>query len=234
MLVIVSETEQTEEPGRVMVTTKPSIQQPWSGVPPQRESVPSRWLLPVINPNDMLAFSLRPRDRGHATAPVCPEGRQLDHAAAMRNEEWQQLENIYAEHRGQGRDTPPTLTNRINRFSTRQLPLPEAGQNAPLNRVLYPNSGDIIRGCRCTAEKRIASGGLVHATYDTKDEAAYLTALLNAHSLTAAPKRSRTSNRHFALNPWKNVPVPKFDPGDEIHQKLAALTGEAEAAAGRF
>lgn len=233
VLVIASETEQTEEAGRVMVTTKPSTKRPWSEVPPQRVSVPRRWLLPVVNPNDMLAFSLRPGDRGRAIVPVGPEGRLLDHTAAMCNEEWRQLENIYAEHRGHGRNTPPTLTARINHVSTlqRQLPLPEAGQNAPLNRVLYPNSGDIMRGCRCTAEMGVASGGLVHATFDTADEAAYLTALLNAPSLTAAFKQSRTSNRDFALNPWKNVPIPKFDPDDETHRKLAALTGEAEAAA---
>ena len=233
VLVVVELAEPSRERGQVDVTTKPSVKRPWSAVQPQQVSIPRRWMVPVINTEDMLAFALRPGRSARAIVPVRADGRLLTHASAMQNEGWQQLEELYAEHRGHGQGTPPTLTARINHGAAleKQLPLGGRRQNTPPTRVLYPNSGDIMRGCRCNASQGIVTGGLVHATFATAAEAAYLTALLNAPALRAAFRQSRTSNRDFALNPWQRVPIPEFDPGNDLHRELAGLAVEAEAAA---
>ena len=219
--------------GRITVRTRPSKHRPWSAVASQRVRVPRRWLLPIINSDDMLAFALRPGDRKLAIAPIDGDGNLLDDASAAGDGEWRRLEDIYAEHRGQGRNTPGTLLAQIDHLSklSRQLPVARATENAPLNRVLYPNSGDIMRSCRCPAGTAVATIGVYHAVFDTAEEAAYLTALLNAPSLRAAFRESRASNRDFALHPWRNVPIPKFDPKNGTHRKLAALAPEAERAA---
>ena len=51
----------------------------------------------------------------------------------------------------------------------------------------------------------------------TSDEAAFLVALLNAPCLTRAFVESRTSGRHFKNNPWRTIPIPRYDRANPLH-----------------
>ncbi len=74
-----------------------------------------------------------------------------------------------------------------------------------------------------------------HQTYwlicKTTDEAAYLTALLNADCLQQAYQDSRKSDRHFLHHIWRAVPIPRYDTGNAHHRALASLCAAAEQAA---
>lgn len=59
-------------------------------------------------------------------------------------------------------------------------------------------------------------------------EAGYLVALLNASCLRRAFAESRTSGRHFCLNPWRKIPIPLYDKKKSAHRKLAELCDSVE------
>ncbi len=233
VLTMVAETKRSIKTGEVEVITETSSDDSWNEVPQQRLVVPHNWLQPVINSKEMLPFALRPEDRKLAIIPTDLAGELLDETEANANQEWQKLNNLYVEHRGHGQSTPQTLMAQIDFRSklSRQLPLVDMSDQ-PLNRLLYPSSGDIMRGYRTRSRCAIATSGLFHAEFETPEEAAYLVALLNTPALRQAFAESKRSGRHFQLNPWRFIPIPEYDPANKLHQELAGLTVEAEATAG--
>ena len=52
-------------------------------------------------------------------------------------------------------------------------------------------------------------------------EARYLVAVLNAPCLEKAFRDARTSGRDFHKSPWKNVPIPTYDEGSNVHRELS-------------
>lgn len=219
--------------GAVTATTMPSIHPPWNRVNEQKVFIPQEWLLPFITSDDMLAFSLRLGNRQRAIVPIDNAGNLIDHVAAMQNPDWNRLNVIYEEFRGKGGSTPKTLLSQIDFHSklSRQLPLNRLDDEELLRCVLYPKSGDYMRGCRINGRKSIVDNTLYYITLETPNEVAFLVALLNAPSLCLAFRESRTSGRDFAKRPFECVPIPKYDPANDLHQELVNLTVEAEAVA---
>ena len=104
-------------------------------------------------------------------------------------------------------------------------------QNLKNRSVLYPGSGDIMRASRITLISDIViDTSLYHQTFSTPEEAAYLVSILNNPGLTKAFANARRSDRHFHTHVWKCVPIPKFNPEDPDHTRLAELCVEAETA----
>ena len=202
----------------------------WKDVSQQELNVPKEWVLPIIDSDQMLAFTFMPGSLPKAIIPVNQQGRLLTHDEAILNEGWSRLNRIFAEINGQAHSTPPKLISRYRNMGalTRQLPLNVMDRNKPLVGVLYPKSGDIMRGCRYRPGNAIIVSGLYHRICDSSSEASYLVVLLNTPALKQAFKESQTSGRDFHLNPWKNIPIPKFDPENSLHIELAGLTTEAE------
>jgi hypothetical protein len=66
------------------------------------------------------------------------------------------------------------------------------------------------------------------------DEARYLTAILNSQTLEELVRplqaRGEHNPRHFDKYVFQ-IPIPLYDPGDDHHQELAELAGQAEEAA---
>ena len=85
-----------------------------------------------------------------------------------------------------------------------------------------------MRGVRVCPGTAIADKSTYRYDAETPEEAAYLVALLNAPALREAFRQSRRSGRHFDSSPWVRIPIPKFDPGNDHHRRLAALTEQAE------
>ena len=218
---------------KVQVSTSISVKASWKNVPQQEVCVPDRWVTTMVNSGGVLPFTLKPGWVKHIIVPVDPDGHLLPHDVAMCIPGWKHLNNIYTEHKGQGTSTPRTLTAMINYQSTlnHQLPLKMVDNDRLMTQVLYPSSGDIMRGCRCPPRSTIIDNGLYHAAFQTAEEAAYLVALLNTPVLERAFKESQTSGRHFHLNPWRCVPIPKYDPTNVLHMELAGLALAAEETA---
>ena len=99
--------------------------------------------------------------------------------------------------------------------------------------VLYPGSGDNMRGARTHAGGAVVDSTLYWLVARTEAEAGYLVALLNAECLRRAFSECKESGRHFNLFPWRKVPIPKFDRGKEKHNRLAVLCSIAEKIAER-
>ena len=97
--------------------------------------------------------------------------------------------------------------------------------------VLYPKSDDIMRAARTQAGGGFADHGLYWLVAHSADEAAYLTALLNAPCLERAFAESRKSGRDFHQHPWRKVPIPKHNADDSRHVELVRLCERAERAA---
>lgn len=72
----------------------------------------------------------------------------------------------------------------------------------------------------------------------TKEEAHYLSALLNAPCVNGAIKSHQTrglfGERHIHRRPFEVCPLPQFDPNNPDHQQLAALSEAAHAIVARL
>ncbi|MCY4542318.1 MAG: hypothetical protein OXB95_07995 [Rhodobacteraceae bacterium] len=216
--------------GMVRITTRLSRKGIWKEVNPQIVEVPTDWLAPLLRSENLLVFTLSAESPGWMILPRNAEGRLLEEESAREIAAWRKLDDIYVDCRGAGKHTPSTLLKRINyqRGADRQLPL-LAGKAGPPALVLYPSSGDIMRGCRVQAATHLIDAKLISCTFKNPQEAAYLVALLNAPVLNTAFVQSRRSGRDFALHPWRRVPIPRYDTANGLHNELAGLCTEAEA-----
>ena len=180
----------------------------------------------------MMPFALAPVEPNYVIVPTVKNGKLLSHNSAIKEPGWALLNNKYDEFRGQGQSTPGTLIDRINyqKGLSKQLPLRRAVNRQRLKTVLYPSSGDIMRSCRISCRSYVIPQTLYYCSFESENEAAYLTTLLNTQSLRHAFKASQSSGRDFHLHPWRCVPIPEFNPDNDLHQSMVQLTVEAEEA----
>ena len=228
VLTIAEETEPAAEQTRVRVTTRKSTKPPWNSVKPRTIEIPRRWLIELYSSN-MAAFAARTIQ---AIIPVNTAGNLLAESEIDENG-WLLLDDLYKTHAGRGRHTPAGLIKQIDhlRKLSVQLPLQPKTQR---KLVLYPKSGDLMRAARC----QIGHGVVDHSLYwyrtHTSAEAAYLTVVLNARCLQQAYANSRESGRDFHLQPWRKVPIPRYDTKSTLHKRIAALCPRAEKVAARI
>ena len=206
------------------VTTKRSKNDPWCDLDPQTGEVPLAWLRDLLTSNELLPFAIRPSLQT-AIIPTRNDG-ELDTLAAAHNPFWNNVDTIYRELRGQGRHTPSTLLERINYNRALSIQPNQPGKRPTV--VLQPASGDIMRAARIPPGFAVLQDAIHYFQARTSDEAAFLVALLNAPCLTRAFAESRTSGRHFKNNPWRAIPIPRYDRANPLHRRLATLCKRAE------
>ena len=85
-----------------------------------------------------------------------------------------------------------------------------------------------MRGARIAPGDVIIQHKIHYFNCPSATEAGYLVAILNAPCLARAFLQSRTSGRDFVNNPWRSIPIPRFDPSDGLHRRLARLCEQAE------
>ncbi len=226
VLAFVAREDASPTPGHMRVATMRSNKKPWVEIEAQRGDVPDAWLCTMCEPGDVSPFLARPATR--AIIPVGADGALIDDPGSQCAF-WRELDDLYREHRGIGGNTPRTLLGRFDYASqlSRQLPAPEDWRGRC---ILYPRSGDIMRGARLVGAAPVMGSGLYWWVAASEDEAAYLAALLNADSLAEAFRESRSSGRDFHLYPWRRIPIPRFRAGTASHMELAGLCREAETA----
>ena len=142
---------------------------------------------------------------------------------------WRDLDAAFDEFRGRGRNTPDTLIAQLDHNGKLSGQLTRAGRRR--TRVLYPKSGDNMRGARSQLGSFVVDDTLYYFNAVSAGEVGYLTALLNAPCLSHAFRESRTSGRHFDQQPWRTIPIPRYDADHEVHRELARLCSRAERAA---
>ena len=216
--------------GRALVWTQRSSKKPWNKIPSQRVEIPRRWVSRLYTSKDVFAFVVAVVET-RAIIPTDALGETvLD--TAMYEPGWEALDDLWRAHKARGKSTPRTLAARLD-YGQALLLQPRTG--GPESRmVLYPKSGDIMRAARIVPASGLVDDGLYWHLAGSEREAGYLTALLNAPCLELAFRESRESGRDFQLHPWRKVPIPRFDPKDDRHKRLADVCSEAESAAGRI
>ena len=211
--------------GQVKVTTVASQHRPWSKIDPQSGMVPKAWVHKLIVSKAVIPYAVSSYELLQAIIPVDSTGA-LDPSAEMNSEFWKAMEAIYDQYRGSGSGTPKTLLAQIDygkKLST-QLVLRKGSRKM----VIYPSSGDNMKACRICVRDAIVDTTLYRHVATSEQEAAYLVCLMNADCLNEAFRQSRTSGRHFHLNPWEAVPIPKFDHKLPDHIALVHLGKKAE------
>ncbi len=227
VLLVVGEIADGPRNEEITVTTVPSRQEPWTELEPQTGVVPARWARELLTSKEMFAFAILP-ELPRAIIPTDADG-QLEEAPERFSPFWRVLDAAYDEFRGRGRNTPERLIAQLDHNGKLSGQLARAGTRRTL--VLYPKSGDIMRGARSQARSFVVDDTLYYFNAASAGEAGYLTALLNAPCLSRAFQESRTSGRDFHQHPWRTIPIPRYDATDEVHRDLARLCNRAERAA---
>ena len=211
--------------GRIAVTTAASQHHPWSTIDPQSGTVPAAWVRDLIVSKAVIPYAVSPHGLLRAVIPVDRTGA-LEHAPEKKSGFWQEMEDIYGQHRGEGSNTPKTLLARMDYGA--QLSAQLEVRKGSRKMVVYPSSGDIMRACRIRPGERIVDSTLYRYVAGSAPEAAYLVGLMNAACLLDAFSQSRESGRDFHLHPWRAMPIPKFDRKKADHLTLARLAERAE------
>jgi len=202
---------------------------PWKSLPPLQGSIEREFVRPVHLGATLLPFRLLEPWLG-----VIPwDGKVLLDGANPDIEKypgfaewWTKSESVWDENKGESR---LTLLERVDFRAGLGLQFPTAA-----HRVLYASSGQYLAAVRIDNPNTVIDNSLYWSVASSLDEARYLTAILNAPSLTAlmAPLQARGEHnpRHFHKLVWR-LPIPLFDGKNEDHERLASLASHAEALA---
>ena len=225
VLTVIQSAKAGKRLDEMIVETVLSSKQPWREIPAQTGSVPKGWLRPFLASSDLFPFGVAD-GLSQAIIPVDGNGKLFERPATV-NAFWAQLERLYEEFRGKGAGTPQSLRARIDYGMALSRQLERAGEKRK-RMVLYHKSGDIMRAARVVPDNTIFEDSLYYWKASSGGEAEFLTGILNAPALRRAFRESRTSGRHFHKNPWRSVPVPRYDSNNAAHRLVAELVPKAE------
>jgi hypothetical protein len=204
---------------------------PWKHLCPLDGAVEEEFILPLLLGESILPFLvLEPLQ-----AVIPWDGhRLLDGADGQLGRHpgladwWRKAESIWVEHRS-SRSQRLSLKQRLDFHHdlTRQFPIPQY-------RVVYSASGSYLAAASMTNSSAIIEHKLYWAAAASRDEARYLTAILNSTVITAAvaPMQARGENNARDFDKYVfQLPIPQYDPRESAHSRLADLAEHAEIVA---
>ena len=191
--------------------------------------VETEFLRPVLLGECVLPFRLAetfeaviPRDRGGL---MDGQSDRLDVYEGLAT--WRRrAEDVWEKHRSSGRLTLIQQLNYQNKYE-HQFPIqPE--------RMVYNRSGMHLVAARLTNPRVVIDNSLYWATAASTAEAHYLCAVSNSAVFTELVRPFMSygkDERDFHKHIWQ-LPVPLYDPRDDLHARLSARGAELEAAVG--
>lgn len=211
--------------GRVALRSSRSIQEkkPWKDLPDITGVVESEFVRPYFTGDNVYPF--RTGDPMLAVIPCNVRGKleqaQIDLHPGLQ-QWWSRAEELWDINRSNGR---MSLAERLDYQSTlsKQLPIP------PL-RVVYNRSGMHVVAAKLSNGRAILGSSLYWAAVHFDEEADYLCSVLNAPATTELVRPFMTygkDERDIAKHVWE-VPIPRFDPENPNHRRLAQLGAVAE------
>ena len=184
------------------------------------DDIPADWRVGYIGPPNLTPFAIA-GPLSEAILPNDADGLLSDAEARDQSATWRQLSSIYERHAGKGSATPKTLADNLN-YSGKL-----AKQWPPSLSVVYNGSGQHLRAA-------VARDIIEHACYrvpvESEAEGHYLVAALNAPCLAFAFRFARKTDRHFDKTPLEKVPIPRFNPHEPDHLRLAELSAAISSA----
>ncbi|MDO8615495.1 MAG: N-6 DNA methylase [Dehalococcoidia bacterium] len=204
--------------------------QPWKDLPPLRESVEAGFLRELYLGESIAPFRLlRP-----ALAVIPWDGRELlDSGAAQLKghtglSRWlAQAEALWRQHGRSGM----TFQDQIDYYGKLSAQLPPA----PL-RVMYSKAGTLPAAVVIRGGTAMVENTAYWAAVGSEAEGRYLEAILNSETarsrVEALQARGQWGARHFDKVMF-SLPIPKFEHGNRLHQRLARAGARAEQVAAR-
>jgi hypothetical protein len=203
---------------------------PWKDLPSLTGVVETRFLHPMHMGSTIVAF----RSRQPTTVLVPWADGKLMHASSEELEQysglaawWREAERVWNANRAPSNKM--TLIERLDfqRLLSLQFPVAQ-------HRVVYSASGQYLAACRLEDPHAVVEHKLYWAAVPTRDEARYLTGILNSRAITEAvlPLQSRGQHnpRDFDTHVFATG-FPAFDSADPRHAAIAKLAARAETVA---
>ena len=217
---------------RVRGRTSKQDKLPWKGIDPLEGPIEIEMLRPVL-----LGEAIGPfRVLSHVTGvvPWNPSTRSvMDSAAALRAglrnlARWlSEAERLWNTHGPKAM----ALSQQIDYFGklSGQFPLSAI-------RIVYSKAGSQPAACVVRDASAVIENGLYWKACKTDAEANYLSAVLNSETARSRAERFQAEGqwgkRHFDKAMF-NLPIPIFEPKNELHKELSAAAMQAEFVAAR-
>jgi hypothetical protein len=213
--------------GRIAVRSirSPNEKKPWKNLPTLSRPVESQFIRPLILGETILPYIVKPNPL--AIVPwdgeqlLGPDGERIDLYPGLAAW-WREASTIWDRH---GRQQM-TLNARLDYRHGLSHQFPIAHE-----RVVYTKGGMYLAAARITDPQAVIDHKLYWAPARSKNEALYLTGILNSDALTLAVRPLQARGEHNPRDFDKYIfqlPVPLFDRDNEDHLILAELADAAE------
>jgi hypothetical protein len=205
--------------------------EPWKSLPAIENRVEAEFLRPVLLGESILPY--RVFQPFEAVVPVTDKGEVLDaEAAANRGFDdlhgWmKKAEKVW----NADRPSPISFIQQLDYYGklSAQFPLPSL-------RVVYSKAGMQPAACLLRDAAYVIDHKLYWSAPATGKEARYLTALLNSETARQRGESLQSRGQWGARDFDKvmfNLPIPRFDEDNPLHNDIAGAAREAETIAAR-
>lgn len=234
-LFFVTEEEVTHQlgqsAGRVNIRSYRTNQEkePWKSIPDLTGVVQRRYIFDVHLGSTIVPF--RQLQPWRAILPISDnmimDEDQLKAQAPGVAKWWDEASDLWEQNKT--KSSRLSLLENLDYHSklTRQL-------GAVKHRVVYTKAGTRLAASRLEDPQQIIDHNLYWLPVRSKQEAQYLTAILNAPVTTQAvsmyQSRGLFGARHFDAYVWR-LPIPTYDSKNALHARLVELSEEAEVVA---
>ena len=204
---------------------------PWKLLPALEGVVETEFIRSVLLGESVIPFrmvrtfeAVLPRDR---EGLMDAQSDRLDAYEGLASW-WRRAEALWEKNRSSDR---LTLLERLDYQHTLEQQFPIQPE-----RIVYTSSGMHLVAARLNDRRAVIEHSLYWATAASTAEAQYLCAILNSAIFTELVRPFMSygkDERHFDKHIWQ-VPVPLYDPSDDLHSRLSARGAELEAAIGKL
>ena len=204
---------------------------PWKDLPALEGVVETEFIRPVLLGESVLPFRIAetfeavlPRDR---EGLMDGQSDRLDAYEGLASW-WRRAEAIWEKHRSSDR---LTLIERLDYQHSLEQQFPIQPE-----RIVYNGSGMHLVASRLNDRRAVIEHKLYWATAASTAEAQYLCAILNSATFTELVRPFMSygkDERDFDKHIWQ-LPIPLYDPTDDLHSRLSARGAELEAAIGEL
>jgi len=203
--------------------------EPWKSVPSLQGTVEREFVLPVHLGETLLPYRLL----APMEAVIPWDDKGLIESRDPRIDNYPGLADWWREAQRLFTKLAPatnvyTLTEKINYVRSLESQLPPGAKR---HRVVYTKAGVKLAAAILENDSALAENGLYWAETNSIDEGRYLCAILNSTTLgkrvTPYQVRGLMGPRHFDKYIWR-VPVPEFEPTNDLHLRAVALAEAAE------
>jgi hypothetical protein len=217
--------------GRVAIQSQRSAyeKKPWKDLPALTGVVERKFVRAVYSGESVFPFRIGEPMR--AIVPCTDEALlrpdEIDLHPGLQNW-WNQASQMWVEHRSSER---LSLTDQLDFQSklSKQLPI------SPL-RVVYNKSGMHICAAKLKSTKAVVTHGLYWCSVSLEIEADFLCAILNAPITTELTRPLMSygkDERDIHKRVWE-LPIPKFDRANKVHERIAELGNALEKLTASF